>query len=96
MAVDDNEGALAKLTIAANTDPKMWLVIADLHQRKDELLPRKRALKKGKSAYEVLVENNPFDTGNRVNLSMVLTRLEEHDAAEQVLLQGFQLLRDAK
>jgi tetratricopeptide (TPR) repeat protein len=94
IAVDDNEGALSKLTIAANTDPKMWLAIADLHGRNGETLRRNRALGKGKSAHQLLVEDNPFDTGNRVNLSVVLTRLKEHDAAEQVLLQGFKLQPD--
>ena len=94
MAVEDSEGALAKLTIAANTDPKMWLVIADLHQRKNELLPRNRALKKAKAEYQRLVAHDPLDTSNRVSLSVVLTRLKEHDDAEQVLLQGFTLQPD--
>jgi tetratricopeptide (TPR) repeat protein len=95
VAIEDTEGALAKLTIAANTDPKMWLVIADLHQRKDELLLRNRALKTAKSEFQRLVENDPFDTSNRVNLSMVLTRLKEHEDAEQVLLRGFKLQPDS-
>lgn len=94
IAVDDTEGALTKLKVAAKTDPKFWLAIADFHEQRKEFPSRIRVLKTAKSEFQRLIEEDPFNTSNRVNLSKVLTRLERHDDAEQVLLQGFKLQPD--
>jgi tetratricopeptide (TPR) repeat protein len=93
-AIGDVENASQTLVNMSNVAPAYWLALADICQKQGNLPKRTRALEAAKKVCEEKIQKDAFDFTARVDLAKVLTRQNNLDDAEQVLLKGLQLKPD--
>ena len=96
LGIDDIENALARLADAAQSHPQFWFSVADIAERERKFSYREKALREAKLEFQARLEKDPLDTDSRLNLAKVLTRRQDHELAEQLLLRGMKLQPDNK
>jgi|GEM_PF-2010776 len=88
------EIAVGYLKAAAQFKPEHWLTIAELHRHDGNAVDERFALQEAAAVFERKVTIAPSDVRSRVNWANALSRLEQVDRAEQVLLKGLKLNAD--
>jgi len=88
MATEQIDLAIRYLETAAQKNPVHYHTIANIYKDRNQEARKRDALRQAKIAYELILAQNPSAEGNRIALAKTLTRLEQYQEAETVLLDG--------
>ena len=92
LAIGDSSNAMQKLVVSSEKEPQYWLGLAELYKRQGNETSQIRCLDAAKESSDLKVKKDPFDIQARVNLAKTLTRQEDIDGAERVLVEGLKLM----
>ncbi|MEM7453545.1 MAG: hypothetical protein AAF456_04240 [Planctomycetota bacterium] len=91
LALEDPGKALGYINNAAEANPQLYILAANVALRAGQPGARQRALETGRRELEARLNDDPFDVQSRVTLALFLTSLEEHDAAEILIREGIRI-----
>lgn len=94
--IGQDEEAAIRLENAAKINPANYLDLAQLYAKSNNQAGVDRVLKTARDAFSVELKQNPLNRNARLKLAVVLAKQLRADDAEQVMLQGLNLHRDAE
>ncbi len=95
-AIGQLDEAAKRLENASRINPSSYLALSELYTRMNNPTGVERVLKAAKDSFTDLLKSDPLNRINRLQLAVVLTKQLKIDDAEQLMLQGLELHRDAE
>ena len=96
LAVGQADEALKYLGDAAETNPELLMLIANIHQQNGRVYQMEQAMEEAETAFGQRVAKDPLDVVSRVALANILARQSKFDEAETTLLTGLKLQPEAR
>ena len=94
LAVDQKQDAVKHLELAAQSDPQLFVSVAELYRQLDNSTNYQQTLNQAKRLLEPLLRQQPESNKLRIALANIENRLENFHVAETLLVRGLKIQDD--